>query len=885
MDDGRGSELFNEAHRGSCLDTVTVTGLRLDHNYRFQLRGIDFEGLDGPWSYMVSFVSAGLPRYRPNVIPSLTKIGAQDIRVSWTMPDESGSPVLGFVVMSDRDASSSWQVLYNGTTSPNVFETTVRGLVVPSIYRYRVYAVNRVGTSPAIENEIQLSRMLAVPKAYPLSFPKTANSGLEAECRLKSVDPLNNLDEESGGRLFVLKTTNLCQLDITGVLCIPLPEDHADYRTENLLLESGTGADRAPATVCCDLSIDREDGSYDVPFTLRTKGKFSVSVQSLELGGLLAQYFDNQWFYGLPIETRQDGRIDFDWGTNALAGYAADFVSVRWTGFILPEFSEVYTFFVIADDSARLYVNDLLIFDKWGESGSEFSGSLRLQANTLVPIRLEYREISGNATAKLLYASFSTPRQIIPEERLYKAVYVSGFPSTIDVQIGMVSAARSEAYGRYLLDVNCGVERFFYIQAKDQAGNNMNTNSDSFQVLFVGPTAESNVVVNSKPVDSAAFDGLYIVFFLLTVSGEYEVQITLGGIPLGGSPFKLTAAAGAVSAARSEATGGAITEFLAGTETSFDLTVRDSNRNVVPSAGLDVAASLEWLDYVGGAPGLPLTSDTALLNGEFGEYFFGTPVYQGEGVYKVSYIALREGRYKLYVKVEGIDVSGSPFDLRGFSAQIRDPVSGLTSEVPYGPKCRTEALKPPATWQAGVPLSIRVQLRDAFGNPLSTPVGNPALQLPIAQLTTVPASTQLDTATCSNYLGCNDGTENVCNTLRGVYECLITPTFAGPDRFLSVRLQGAEISRVDVISRTVQGESLTSTEVTQGPFGIVITPGVAVGNTSRVLDLPLYYEAGRTIPVLLQWRDVFGNDLIESPTVLEAFEAKMKSSGRESDLE
>jgi hypothetical protein len=164
-------------------------------------------------------------------------------------------------------------------------------------------------------------------------------------------------------------------------------------------------------------------------YSASLKGTFSLMVQSLELGGLLGQYYDNQWFYGQPIETRQDGQVNFEWKGNALAGYASDFVSVRWTGYLVPEFPETYTFYVFADDSARLWVDDVLLFDKWHECCQEFSGSIKLPANKFVPIQLEYREVSGNATAQLRYASFSTPRQIIPEHRLYKALPISGFPT------------------------------------------------------------------------------------------------------------------------------------------------------------------------------------------------------------------------------------------------------------------------------------------------------------------------------------------------------------------------------------------------------------------------------------------------------------------------
>jgi hypothetical protein len=62
-------------------------------------------------------------------------------------------------------------------------------------------------------------------------------------------------------------------------------------------------------------------------------------------------------------------------------------------------------------------------------------------------------------------------------------------------------------------------------------------------------------VVNTKPVNSDAEDGLYIIYFLLTMKGKYEVAIRLNGIQIDSSPFSLEAKSGAVSAAHSNAVG------------------------------------------------------------------------------------------------------------------------------------------------------------------------------------------------------------------------------------------------------------------------------------------------------------------------------------------
>src|SRR5687768_4424787 len=65
-------------------------------------------------------------------------------------------------------------------------------------------------------------------------------------------------------------------------------------------------------------------------------------------GGLLGEYFDNPELAGPPAFTRRDVRVDFDWQERAPGGstspsyqrVGADHFSVRWTGQVIPKFSE-----------------------------------------------------------------------------------------------------------------------------------------------------------------------------------------------------------------------------------------------------------------------------------------------------------------------------------------------------------------------------------------------------------------------------------------------------------------------------------------------------------------------------------------------------------------
>lgn len=140
--------------------------------------------------------------------------------------------------------------------------------------------------------------------------------------------------------------------------------------------------------------------------------------------GLRGDYFDSM---NLTNNTnfRIDKNINFDWGSTnkPVLGLKHDYFSVRWSGFVLPSFNEVYNFTTKADDGVRLYINDTLIINDWNQhSTKEQSVNVRLIAGQPYSIRLEYFQYTGQASVKLYWSSNSQRREIIPYEHLYTPI-------------------------------------------------------------------------------------------------------------------------------------------------------------------------------------------------------------------------------------------------------------------------------------------------------------------------------------------------------------------------------------------------------------------------------------------------------------------------------
>ena len=96
---------------------------------------------------------------------------------------------------------------------------------------------------------------------------------------------------------------------------------------------------------------------------------------------------------------------------------------VRWTGQILPKYSQVYKFSTLADDGVRLWIGDKQLVNNWVDKGlSEDSGTVRLEAGKRYNITMEFYQNESNAQAHLYWESKDQKKEIVPSSRLYSSL-------------------------------------------------------------------------------------------------------------------------------------------------------------------------------------------------------------------------------------------------------------------------------------------------------------------------------------------------------------------------------------------------------------------------------------------------------------------------------
>lgn len=144
--------------------------------------------------------------------------------------------------------------------------------------------------------------------------------------------------------------------------------------------------------------------------------------------GLRGDYFANPDLSGKPVFTRKDVRVNFDWGTllpiigsraENLKNFPRDNFSARWTGRISPRFSEPYTFHLVFDDGARLFIRPegapqwATLVDQWDKAGDVTAKPYAMEANKAYDVKIEYRELKGPAKLLVSWSSPSAPEETL----------------------------------------------------------------------------------------------------------------------------------------------------------------------------------------------------------------------------------------------------------------------------------------------------------------------------------------------------------------------------------------------------------------------------------------------------------------------------------------
>ncbi|GAB3853995.1 PA14 domain-containing protein [Hymenobacter terrigena] len=116
-----------------------------------------------------------------------------------------------------------------------------------------------------------------------------------------------------------------------------------------------------------------------------------VRAQAPAGTGILGEYYEGTDFERL-VTRRYDPTLAFDWGHAPPApGVAAEYFSVRWTGWLVPPVSGRYVLHATVDDGIRIWLNDQLVINEWRpQPVRTFTTGVELKAGQPYKLRVDY---------------------------------------------------------------------------------------------------------------------------------------------------------------------------------------------------------------------------------------------------------------------------------------------------------------------------------------------------------------------------------------------------------------------------------------------------------------------------------------------------------------
>ncbi len=229
---------------------------------------------------------------------------------------------------------------------------------------------------------------------------------------------------------------------------------------------------------------------WSTPVTPAMAGIPSANVfkdSGLTTPGLTAVYYNSTDLTGQPnvtVTETNNPAITWDFGSGRPdPALPYDNFSVRWTGQVLPQYSETYTFDGRSDDGMKLWVNGQLLINQWKAQGAtDVLGTIALQAGVRYDVVCEYLEVTSTAEAHLSWYSNSQPKQIIPTGRLFPtatgATVLAGNPPAAPP--GITSPSTAVAL------LNAGSPFTYTIAATNSATNFSASNLPAWMTLTNG---------------------------------------------------------------------------------------------------------------------------------------------------------------------------------------------------------------------------------------------------------------------------------------------------------------------------------------------------------------------------------------------------------------
>jgi uncharacterized protein (DUF1800 family) len=377
---------------------------------RYQIQSTENPGIPGSWQTLAG-QHAG---------------NDGDLTVSTPRPTSGKAffRVVAADIDSDGDGLTDWEEIQTGSNPQGGNDLAALTAALGSNSVVTITTVDDEATEPA-----------NAPAADPGSFRvQRSGGGIGRLVVNLAASGSANASDHNG-----LPTTVILPLSVNEVLVplVPVP-DLVTESDELAVLTVTPGTDYTPGSSTMAGVLIKD---YVQPNGTGLRGEYWDHLNSTNN----VPYFGGSTL-AAPNLTRVDPQVNFDSAVALWPGVApmtsagkSEYFSARWTGEILPEYSQTYTIYTNGDESLRLKINGQVVVNNWpvvtelpqtpedenwpnrmGQLVGKGSGTFTFEAGKRYPVVLEFYNNTGGHKAILSWISTSqSTEQVIPQTRLF----------------------------------------------------------------------------------------------------------------------------------------------------------------------------------------------------------------------------------------------------------------------------------------------------------------------------------------------------------------------------------------------------------------------------------------------------------------------------------
>ncbi len=367
------------------------------------------------------------------------------------------------------------------------------------------------------------------------------------------------------------------------------------------------GSQRHSRRHVCSVT-DSESGLYKVFCPgIEEQGNYQLRVYHCFPDSIKGEYFYDGFFDRRAL-VRLDHYVNFTWGTGRLIPRGSDYISVRWTGLLLPDGPGEYQFKVEADDNARLWINGDLILDHFHEAfvNLEPSRNVTFHDSSLQEIVIEYRELTGEAHARFMWGKNGGELHVVPQSHLLSPFELDISPVAVKILSTETDPSKTECTGQGLFAAVARRTSHFRVcprdtfrNLRDDVADDFYLSSELFSASLTLLEGDENRGVGVEVVavslmynsDLHCFEASYTP----QRAGYYRLDVVFQSWhleahqPVAGSPFFLTVAPDKTSGPQSLIFGMPKPLYMdAGSCFNFTVIARDNNLNLRLVGGDDL---------------------------------------------------------------------------------------------------------------------------------------------------------------------------------------------------------------------------------------------------------------------------------------------------------